>query len=236
MQGSPSGKLEVAFVANSSTQKVVANMEVDREYNACKALDPQIDNEDDVQHSSRHYEINEQELQMQMGLGGLHGCNDWARRTGRSGLVAALYGQGGLADGRVRKPGRGGLGRMGRTGGLADRRTGWTTESWTGQTGRTGRMRQMGRTWADAAAWMGRTAADGADWGGQGRLWRTGANWGGLGRTGRTGADEADGAEGGVLGRAWRGVRSGLGITLGEPYHSLACRGDSRSAKSGCGL
>ena len=52
MQGSPSGKLEVAFVANSSTQKVVANMEVDREYNACKALDPQIDNEDDVQHSS----------------------------------------------------------------------------------------------------------------------------------------------------------------------------------------
>ena len=47
MQGSPSGKLEVAFVANSSTQKV-ANMEVDREYNACKALDPEIDNEDDV--------------------------------------------------------------------------------------------------------------------------------------------------------------------------------------------
>ena len=85
MQGSPSGKLEVAFVANSSTQKVVANMEVDREYNACKALDPQIDNEDDVQHSSPHYEINEQELQTQMWLGGLHGCNDWAGRTGDRG-------------------------------------------------------------------------------------------------------------------------------------------------------
>ena len=52
MQGSPSGKLEDAFVVIRSTQKVVANMEVDREYNACKALDPQIDNEDDVHHSS----------------------------------------------------------------------------------------------------------------------------------------------------------------------------------------
>ena len=178
MQGSPSGKLEVAFVANNSTQKVVANMEVDREYNACKALDPQIDNEDDVQHSSPHYEINEQELQMQMGLGGLYGCNDWVGQTGRSELVAALYGRGGLADGRVRKLGPTGLGRTG------------------------------------------------ADWGGLG----------GLGRTGRTGADEENGAEGGVLGRAWRGVRGGLGITPGQPYHSLACRGDSRSAKSGCGL
>ena len=133
MQGSPSGKLEVAFVANSSTQKVVANMEVDREYNACKALDPQIDNEDDVQHSSPHYEINEQELQTQMGLGGLYGCNDWAGRTGRSGLVAALYGRGGLADGRVRKPGRAGLGRTGADwGGLG--RTGRSTKSWTGRT------------------------------------------------------------------------------------------------------
>ena len=103
MQGSPSGKLEVAFVANSSTQKVVTNMEVDREYNACKALDPQIDNEDDVQHSSLHYEINEQELQTQMGLGGLHGCNDWAGRIGGSGLVAALYGRGGLADRRTER-------------------------------------------------------------------------------------------------------------------------------------
>ena len=110
--------------------------------------------------------------------------------------MAALYdGRGGLADGRVRKPGRGGLGRTGRTGGLADRRT-------------------------------GRTGADEADWGRRG----------GLGRTGRIGADDANGAEGGVLGRAWRGVRGGLGITPGEPYHSWARRGDSRSAKSGCGL
>ena len=131
MQGSPLGKLEVAFVANSSTQKVVANMEVDREYNACKALDPQIDNEDDVQHSSPHYEINEQELQTQMGLGGLYGCNDWAGRSGRSGLVVALYGRGGLANGRVRSldgpdwGGRGGRGGLGRT-----RRTGRRGASW----------------------------------------------------------------------------------------------------------
>ena len=66
MQGSPSGKLEDAFVVISSAQKVVATMEVDREYNACKALDPQIDNEDDIHHSSHDYEINEQELQTQM--------------------------------------------------------------------------------------------------------------------------------------------------------------------------
>ena len=38
MQGSPLGKLEDAFVVIRSTQKVVANMEEDREYNACKAL------------------------------------------------------------------------------------------------------------------------------------------------------------------------------------------------------
>ena len=92
-------------------------MQVDREYNACKALDPQIDNEDDVHHSSPDYEINEQELQTQMWLGGLHGCNEWAGRTG--------------------------------------------------------------------------------------------ADWGGLGRTG------ADGAEGGILDRAWRGIRGGLG-SLGQ--------------------
>ena len=163
MQGSPSGKLEVAFVANSSTQKVDANMEVHREYNACKALDPQIDNENDVQHSSRHYEINEQELQTQMGLGGLHGCNDWAGQTGRSGLVAALYGRGGRADGRVRKPGRGGLGRTGRTGADgADWGTGGP---------------------ADRADYK---ILDGADWGRRGGLGRTG--W-----TGRTGRSRADG-------------------------------------------
>ena len=59
MQGSPSGKLEDASVVIRSIQKVVANMEEDREYNACKALDPQIDNEDDVHHNSLDYEINE---------------------------------------------------------------------------------------------------------------------------------------------------------------------------------
>ena len=206
MQGSPSGKLEVAFVANSSTQKVIANMEVDREYNACKALDPQIDNEDDVQHSSRHYEINEQELQTQMELGGLHGCNDWAGRTGRSGLVAALYGRGGLADGRVRKPGRGGLGRTGAdwgTGGLADWRT-----------GRTGADRadgaDLGRRGglADAAAWTGRTVADGADWGGRGEVGRTGAD-GPVRRTGRTRADGADWG-----GRGGRGGGGRIGSSL----------------------
>ena len=171
MQGSPSGKLEVAFVANSSTQKVVANMEVDREYNACKALDPQIDNEDDVQHSSPHYEINEQELQTQMGLGGLYGCNDWAGRTGRSGLVAALYGRGGLADGRVRKPGRAGLGWIGAHG--ADRAD-------SGGRGRTGAFHRTGRIGADGA--------DGADWGGRGGRGgggRLGSSW--EGRKGRTG-------------------------------------------------
>ena len=81
----------------------------------------------------------------------------------------------------------------------------------------------------------GRSGLDGADYGRRGGLGRTGAD-GPVRRTGRTGADEADGAEGGILGQAWRGVRGGLGITPGEPYHSLACRGDSRSAKSGCGL
>ena len=206
MQGSPSRKLEVAFVANSSTQKVVANMEVDREYNACKALDPQIDNEDDVQHSSRHYEINEQELQTQMGLGGLHGCNDWARRTGRSGLVAALYGRGGLADGWIRKSGRGGLQNPGRGGLGQTRRVGPDGADGADLGGR-GRLEDW--RLANAAAWIGRTAANGADWGKRGKVGRTGADgqsagrggqgelgqmrpaaadWGGLGRTGRRGA------------------------------------------------
>ena len=62
MQGSPSGKLEDAFVVIKSTQKEVANMEEDREYNAYKALDSQIDNEDDVYHNSTNYEINEREI------------------------------------------------------------------------------------------------------------------------------------------------------------------------------
>ena len=76
MQGSPSGKLKDAFVVISSTQKVVTTMEVGREYNACKALDSQIDNEDDIHHSSLDYEINDRELQTQMWLEGLHGCNE----------------------------------------------------------------------------------------------------------------------------------------------------------------
>ena len=62
MQGSPSRKLEDAFVVIRSTQKVVANIEEHREYNACKGLDPQIDNEDDVHHSSPYYEINKREI------------------------------------------------------------------------------------------------------------------------------------------------------------------------------
>ena len=207
MQGSPLGKLEVAFVANSSTQKVVANMEVDREYNACKALDPQIDNEDDVQHSSRHYEINEQELQPQMGLGGLHGCNDWAGRTGRSGLVAALYGRGGLADGRVRKPGQGGLGRTeadwGGRGGLGD----WWTS------GRGG-LQNCGQ---GGLGQTGRVGPDGADLGGRGGLgdWRTQRTQrpgrGGLRQTERI---EADGAESDGWGRMGQSAgRGGLGRT-----------------------
>ena len=186
MQGSPSGKLEVAFVANSSTQKVVANMEVDREYNACKALDPQIDNEDDVQHSSRHYEINEQELQTQMGLGGLHGCNDWAGRTGRSELVAALYGRGGLANGRVRKLGRGGLGRTGADG--ADWRTG----------GRGG-LQNPGRGGLGQTGRVEPDDADGADW----RTQEPGR--GGLRQTGRITAD------GGRIGSSLEGRKGRTG-------------------------
>ena len=36
-------------------------MEEYREYNACKALDPQIHNEDDVHQSNTDYQINERE-------------------------------------------------------------------------------------------------------------------------------------------------------------------------------
>ena len=142
MQGSPSGKLEDAFVVIRSTQKVVANIKEDREYNACKALDPQIGNENDVHHSSPDYESNEREIQKQMWLGGLHGCNEWARRTGRSGFSGGL-----IWNGRTGKNTRlGGLGQTGLTVGWigrmgADRRTGgwggiqdWV-EYWTGWTG-----------------------------------------------------------------------------------------------------
>ena len=110
-------------------------MEVDRQYNACKALDPQIDNEDDIHHSSPDYEINERELQTQMWLGGLHGCNEWVARTGRSGFSGGLH--------RTRRnTGLGELGGLGRTGAewgrrgeLGDWRTQRTTESCTGRIG-----------------------------------------------------------------------------------------------------
>ena len=120
MQGSPSGKLEVAFVVISSTQKVVANTQVDKEYNACKALDPQINNEDDVHHNSPDYEINEQELQTQMWLGGLHGCNEWVGRTGAYGADGADWG------------GRGRRGRRGRIGSNLEGRKGRTGKPRTG--------------------------------------------------------------------------------------------------------
>ena len=68
MQGSPSGKLGDVFAVIGSTEKEVANMEEDREYNACKALGLQIDNEDDVHQSSTNYQINEQEINKKNGL------------------------------------------------------------------------------------------------------------------------------------------------------------------------
>ena len=148
MHGSPLGKIEVAFVVISSIQKVVANMQVDREYNACKALDPQIDNEDDVHHSSPDYEINEQELQTQMWLGGLHGCNEWAGRTGADGADAADYRIVGRADwGR-----RGGLGRTGGTGADWGGRGGGghIGSSLEGRKGRTGKLGAgVPADWAD---------------------------------------------------------------------------------------
>ena len=133
-------------------------MQVDREYNACKALDPQIDNEDDVHHSSPYYETNEQELQTQMWLGGLHGCNEWAGRTRADGAGWGIGGRSGL-----RNRGRGGLRQTGRIG--AD------GADWDGL-GRTGRT---GRTGVDEA--------DGAEGGVLDRAWR--GVRGGLGSLGR---------------------------------------------------
>ena len=43
-------------------------MEEDREYNACKAFGPQIDNEDDVQWSSTDIQINEPKINKEKGL------------------------------------------------------------------------------------------------------------------------------------------------------------------------
>ena len=111
--------------------------------------------------------------------------------------MATLYGRSELADGGVRKPGRGGLGRTGAHG--ADWGTGRPADgadytildgAGLGQTGPVGRNGADGADWgtgglADAATWTGRTAADGADWGGQGEVGRTGAD----GPVRRTGAD-----------------------------------------------
>ena len=43
-------------------------MEEDREYIACKALGPQIHNEDDVHQSSTDYQINEREINKENSL------------------------------------------------------------------------------------------------------------------------------------------------------------------------
>ena len=137
--------------------------------------------------------------------------------------MAALYGRGGLADGRVRKPRRGGRGGLGGRG-----RTGITGAEW-------GRRGGLGRT--------GRTRADGADYAiAKGAAWPARGEWGGLGRMGRTRVDGADWGGrrgrggGGHIGSTLEGRKGRIEITPGEPYHSWACRGDSRSAKSGCGL
>ena len=108
----------------------------------------------------------------------------------------AMSGRGGLGQtGRIGADGAvwGGWGRLGRT-----RRTGADGADWSG-------LGRMGRTGADCCG-QGQTGTDGADWGGRGEL-ADGANL----RMGRTGADEANRVEGGVLGQAWRDVRSGLG-------------------------
>ena len=167
-----------------------------------------------------------------MWLGGLHGCNEWAGQTGRSGFSGGL-----LWTGADRADSR----QIGQTPSYwAEYRTGWTgADGVDWQTdGRSG-VRNPGRGGLGQTGWLGglEDAADygildGVDWGGRGGLvdGRTGGRgglrnpgWGGVGRTGRTGADGADGAEwrtrrtgadeaeGSVLGRAWRGVRSRLG-------------------------
>ena len=78
MQGSPLGKLEDAFVVIRSTQKEVANMEEDslREYNACKALDLQIDNEDDVYTVVLTMKLMSEKYRKQMWLVGLQSNNE----------------------------------------------------------------------------------------------------------------------------------------------------------------
>ena len=145
-------------------------MEEDREYNACKALDPQIDNEDDVHHSSPDYEINEQEIQKQMWLGGLHGCNEWAGQIERSGFSSGF-----IWIGRT--------GRNIRLGGLG--RTRRTVER-TGREGTDGADEanwRTGRTRWNTKYWTGRTRANGADW----RIGADGPDWAEKGKRGRLG-------------------------------------------------
>ena len=43
-------------------------MKEDREYNACKAFGPQIDNEDDVHQSSSDVQINKPKINKKKGL------------------------------------------------------------------------------------------------------------------------------------------------------------------------
>ena len=124
-----------------------------------------------------------------MWLGGLHGCNDWAGRTGRSGFSGGLLWTGRTSE--VRKPGRSGLGR---TGGLRDWRMQWTTESWTRRTGADGagwgRLERTGRTkgLADAADAADYRILDGADCGRRGGLRNRGwGGWGGWGERGGRG-------------------------------------------------
>ena len=168
-------------------------MEVDREYNACKALDPQIDSKDDVYHNSPDYEINEQELQTQMWLGGLHGCNEWAGGTRRSGFSGGLLWTG--ADGADSWADRANSIILG---GIQD----WA--DWSGR----GRLADAadaaeygildGVDWgeqanaADAADYRILDVANGGGLGRMGQMGRTG--WKG-GRMGWTGADGADGVE-----------------------------------------
>ena len=174
-------------------------MEEDREYNACKALDPQIDNEDDVHHNSLDYEINEREIQKQMWLGGLHRCNEWAGRTERSGFSGGLLwiGRTGGIQGWVNWGGRGGQGKLvDRADSIildgadwAEYRTGWTGVDWADWGGRGGLV--------DGADYG---ILDGADWSGRGGLGR-------IRRTGRRGAYEASlGGHKGRTGKPGAGV------------------------------
>ena len=119
-----------------------------------------------------------------MWLGGLHGCNDWVGRTGRSGFSGGLLWTG-RTSGQTHAAEYGSLDGAD-WGGLGDwrmQRTQRTTESWTRWTG------------ANKAGWggLGRVGVDGAnraDWGGRGGRGRIGLSLEGRKRrTGKPGAD-----------------------------------------------